>query len=930
LIEEALTGNWDRITTSLFAGRVQPRAQTQESKVQRAIMLANDGELGRAYKAITSDAVPAKVSPEVLLGLQALHPPRSNPTDERYFDVVNQEFRDNIPSLVVDPEEIYSFLVKAPKHKAPAADGARNELFGQLAGNNREPMEKEFVKSLAALIALIGNGTFPQEVACCFASSELLGLQKPGDTKLRPIVLGYLYNAIAAKIHFTRPEYKAVTLKISDVQLGVGTPSGIDKIVHMTTYGVTAFRSLHLFLPDGTNAFNLLDRAEQLEAVKRDFPEFYPLALLLMAMTSNLCVFGDDGKAHGISCETGDQQGQVQGPLLYGITTYAFFKGIKNLLAASPDPGTFIKAYLDDGTILSTTAQLLEVLAYILREGPKYGIILNARKCQLLMGTFTCDIEAEELKSLLTDPDGPYKFSADKVHIHPDNGGAEADYGAVCLGTPIGSTLFVLGKIQEKLVEVQAEATKLQLLREDPQAFFMLMRKCLNYKVNHYLRTISPAITTIHLVPQFNVIMKSTLEAFMNVTFSEIQWKQAMLPLCDGGLGLGIDPMVPFAAFAASFYVSYQGLFASFPSIADELAVAGASAAENPHGPDIPPDPNNTIVEAFADAVARLQHLNIVNCVNFLGMEPITSGKLQALLMVKHKETARLDFISTLEQQGDPRVLSNYHSHATNEGSAYLDANAKSFHLRLTPGTLLFSLKRRFGFPICLEGTRCVCKRKPVVSERGTHFISGCAVGNERINTHNEMLEALSSMCKSAGCRTVTEVKNTFLLQDPDNRTVPDISVSGLKAVNVVLDVKITESDISNLTMAKAKNTQHAVLEGERQKDIKFRASVMAQGKLFIPASISTSGGFGPKFKVFFGDLVKHSAEYNNIPPAALSIYWHRRFSVTLQNALANCFFKHLGRANARVFRDESREGEVVIDQSYLGPASVSNRRGLD
>ena len=217
-----------------------------------------------------------------------------------------------------------------------------------------------------------------------------------------------------------------------------------------------------------------------------------------------------------------------------------------------------------------------------------------------------------------------------------------------------------------------------------------------------------------------------------------------------------------------------------------------------------------------------------------------------------------------------------------------------------------------------------------MVSERGTHFIRGCAVGNERINTHNEMLEALSSMCKSAGCRTVTEVTNTFLLQVPDNRTVQNISVSGLKAVNVVLDVKITESDISNLTMAKAKNTQHAVLEGERQKDIKFRASVMAQGKLFIPASISTSGGFGPKFKVFFGDLVKHSAEYNNIPPAALSIYWHRRFSVTLQNALANCFFKHLGRANARVFRDESREGEVVIDQSYLGPASVSNRRGLD
>jgi AmiR/NasT family two-component response regulator len=57
------------------------------------------------------------------------------------------------------------------------------------------------------------------------------------------------------------------------------------------------------------------------------------------------------------------------------------------------------------------------------------------------------------------------------------------------------------------------------------------------------------------------------------------------------------------------------------------------------------------------------------------------------------------------------------------------------------------------------------------------------------------MIEALNSMCKSAGCFTVTEAKNTFLPTDPDNRTRPDIVV-----VNFVLDVKITESDIKHLT----------------------------------------------------------------------------------------------------------------------------------
>jgi hypothetical protein len=88
-------------------------------------------------------------------------------------------------------------------------------------------------------------------------------------------------------------------------------------------------------------------------------------------------VFGDDGESHKVACETDVQQGQVPGPLLYGITTYAFFNGIQDVLAVSPEPGNFIKAYLDDGTIMCTTAQFLEVLAYIHREGPKYGLSLT-------------------------------------------------------------------------------------------------------------------------------------------------------------------------------------------------------------------------------------------------------------------------------------------------------------------------------------------------------------------------------------------------------------------------------------------------------------------------------------------------------------------------------------------------------------------------
>jgi hypothetical protein len=89
------------------------------------------------------------------------------------------------------------------------------------------------------------------------------------------------------------------------------------------------------------------------------------------------------------------------------------------------------------------------------------------------------------------------------------------------------------------------------------------------------------------------------------------------------------------------------------------------------------------------------------------------------------------------------------------------------------------TLKRRFRFPICNQGVPNSDTTGLFLHVQRTHFLSGCAVGRERIGTHNEMLEALNSMCKSAGCFTVTEAKNTFILTDPDNRTRPDIVVGG-------------------------------------------------------------------------------------------------------------------------------------------------------
>ena len=84
-----------------------------------------------------------------------------------------------------------------------------------------------------------------------------------------------------------------------------------------------------------------------------------------------------------------------------------------------------------------------------------------------------------------------------------------------------------------------------------------------------------------------------------------------------------------------------------------------------------------------------------------------------------------------------------------------------------------------------------------------------------------------------------------------------------------------------------------------------YKDKVAAEGGLFIP-------GFGTGFKTVFDLLIKHAAEYRSIPSAVLRIYWLRRISVSLQNGMANCFYKHVGRANTPAFYDESM-GQGVL-----------------
>jgi hypothetical protein len=449
------------------------------------------------------------------------------------------------------------------------------------------------------------------------------------------------------------------------------------------------------------------------------------------------------------------------------------------------------------------------------------------------------------------------------------------------------------------------------------QAQLLMVRKCLNNSVNHLLRTLPPEVTVHHLVDPFNAIVKTTIETILEVELTPLQWGQMRLSVHEGGHGLGIHSMTPYAAYAASFYAAYPVLYASCPSVAVNLSTAVA----------LPLEPAPYPVQDFVQSIAVLGYKDY-NCVEFLGMEPSTSGKLQSKLMVSHREASRLSHIASLEATGDPIAVAFYHSNATVEGSAFIDAKAKSACLMMSNASMMLAVKRRYHIRVCPDNLRCTCKGKPLICPDGLHILNKCGKGPERIQAHDGLVDVVSVCGKYCGLRSDKEIKGALQAVDPDNRERPDGQICGLSIhPKLVYDVKVTETITSNLTMAQARITDRAVKTGEAEKNRKYKDKVAAEGGLFIPLSISTAGGFGAGFKTVFDLLIKHAAEYRSIPSAVLRIYWLRRISVSLQNGMANCFYKHVGRANTPAFYDESMGQGVVIEQAYDGPVSVSNRR---
>ena len=756
-----------------------------------------DGNIRAAVRLLCSDDTPAAANPENLLQLQSKHPPPQ--PDRRLLPDPSAT-----APIMVDEKDVCKALRSFPAGSSGGPDGLRPKHLQDLVNCN-ESGGHDLLSSLTAFSNVLLSGVCPSSVMPFFFGGRLIALNK-NTGGLRPIAIGLTLRRLAAKCCVGSISAFAKRF-FSPHQLGVGIQGGCEAVVHTARRFAQHLPADNVIVKlDFSNAFNCIHRDTMLEAVYNDFPQLYNFCHLAYSSPSTL-FFGD----FTISSQEGTQQGDPLGPFLFCLSIHGLLTSLKSSLPL---------AYMDDFTIGGQIDVVASDVERIITEGRAMGLHLNRSKCEIIHPQ-NMKINNDILDSF--------------VHIPSDN--------VTLLGAPLftGHTLdSALAKCHDDL------AVAISRLKDinSHDALILLRSSFSAPKVQHLLRC-SPC-DEHQLLTKFDQLLRNGISALTNSQLSDIQWKQASLPIKDGGLGIRSVQSLALPSFLAS--------------------ATGTSELQQ----------------------ALLTKCNVPDCQYFVNFKEKWC-QLNNLPPVEHPAASRQ---SAWDRPGVERIKEEVKNAFSDDFNRRRLSAVSAPHsgdwlhalpisacgLRLDDEAIRVAVGLRLGVDLCIPH-RCPCGE--LVDANGSHSLS-CRKAFGRMVRHQNLNEIIYRAFVSANIPVTKEPSG---LSRSDGKRPDGLSLIPWQAgKSVTWDVTVTHSLADSYMFTASTPGAAAEIAANRKID---KYADLAQSHIFQPLAFETLGALNESGRLFIKDLGRRITLVSGDPREASFLF--QRLSVTVQrfNAVA-------------------------------------------
>ena len=499
------------------------KAQTQASaanamdrRVQQCIAQTRDAEYSRALAGLQSAdlAPPSDATLQLLLG--------KHPASLR--EVIPEA--EPPPHKKVDEAAVFEAICSFPRGSSGGNLGLRAEHVRAAVTTTTAT---GVLRAVTAMVNHLQAGLAPRWLAPFLAGAKLSAFEKKGappGTDARPIAAGEFFRRLVAKClcashtDFARAHF-------SGLQFGVAVPAGGERIIHR----MRAQLNRHDGDPDWVtlkvdlaNAFNSVSRARALELVLAHCPDMYAWVAWCYQDVTHL-VFHD----HVVASAEGVQQGDPLGPLIFSLVVHELVVRIHKEC-----PGLHLHAwYLDDGVIAGPTAVVRRALEIIHEDGPKNGLNLNLKKCELI----SCQGNRASLDIF------PAEIPATK---------RRADGCMSLLGAAMGTDAFTQDFFAS---EVRAKACKaLACLGaiNDAQIAHTLMRQCTGFGSTVFAIRTTPPHALGDATLQFDAACMTATEEHITGVLQPRSWVQIRHRASASGMGVRSTHTHREAAYIAS------------------------------------------------------------------------------------------------------------------------------------------------------------------------------------------------------------------------------------------------------------------------------------------------------------------------------------------------------------------------------------------